>query len=40
MQVCVPSTSGYEEITACPLFPVVEDPLSLPAPTSSPSSDQ
>ena len=36
----VPSISGVNEIAACPLSPIANDPSALPSPTSSPSSNQ
>ena len=36
----VPSVSGVNDVAACPLSPVAEDPSDLPSPTSSPSSSQ
>ena len=37
IQVCVPSVSDVSEIAACPPSPIVDNPLSLLSPTSSPS---
>ena len=36
----VPSTSGVNEIVACPPSPIADDPSALPSPTSSSSSSQ
>ena len=36
----VPSMSGVNQIAACPLSPIADDPLALPSPTSSLSSSQ
>ena len=35
----VPSISGVNEIAACPLSPIVNDPSALPSPNSPPSSN-
>ena len=32
--------SGVREIAACPPYPITDDPLALPSPTSSPFSSQ
>ena len=37
MQRCVPSTSGINEMAACPPSPIADDPSGLPSPASSPS---
>ena len=37
MQRCVPSTSGINDMAACPPSPIADDPSALPSPASSPS---
>ena len=34
----MPSTSGVNEITVCPLSPIADNPSAVPSPTSSPFS--